>query len=203
VAGKDRRLREKHLLRREILDAARALFIREGYENVSMRKIAEKIDYSPTTIYLHFKDKEDLLFAVCEDTFSGLVQELAAVEKNTKDPLEGLKKGLRAYVDFGLRHPHHYLLALVLPHPQGQDGARYVSPDAMAMKAFAFLPRGIQECIRQKRFRPVDVAAASQSLWAAVHGVTSLLIVHKEFPWVKKDVLVETVIDAAIRYLRV
>jgi AcrR family transcriptional regulator len=202
MAGKERRQRERQLLRQEILDAARALFVREGYENVSMRKIAEKIDYSPTTIYLYFKDKEDLMFAVCEDTFSGLVRELSVVEKaSRKDPVEGLKKGLRAYVDFGLRHPNHYLLSFVIPH-QHSDSARYVSPEAMGMKAFAFLPRGIAECIRQKKFRPVDVQAASQSLWAAVHGITSLLIVHRDFPWARKDVLVDTVINAALRYLK-
>ena len=202
MAGKDRRQREKQMLRQEILDAARSLFAREGYENVSMRKIAEKIDYSPTTIYLHFKDKEELMFAVCEETFNGLVRELAAVEKATKDPVEGLRKGLVAYVDFGLRHPQHYLVSLVIPHEHGHDSSRYVSPEAAGMKAFAFLVRGIQECIRQKKFRAVDVAVASQSLWAAVHGITSLLIVHKDFPWAKKDALVEAVIDAAIRALK-
>ena len=202
MAGKDRRLREKQLLRQEILDAARALFIREGYEHVSMRKIAEKIDYSPTTIYLYFQDKEDLLHAVCEETFAGLVRELAAIEKVAKDPVEGLRKGLRAYVDFGLRHPQHYLLSFVLPHEHGHDSARYVSPEAMGMKAFAFLPRAIQECIRQKKFRAVDVQAASQALWAAVHGVTSLLIVHKDFPWARQYVLVESVIEAGVRHLK-
>lgn len=199
MAGKARRLREKQMLRQEILEAARALFVREGYENVSMRKIAEKIDYSPTTIYLHFKDKEELMFAVCEETFAGLVRELAAVEKAVKNPVEGLRKGLRAYIDFGLRHPNHYLLAFVLPHEHGQDSAKYVSPDATGMKAFAFLVRGIQECIRQKKFRNVDVAVASQSLWAAAHGLTSLLIVHRDFPWAKKEALIEGVVDAAIR----
>jgi AcrR family transcriptional regulator len=202
MPGKDRRARERQMLRQEILDAARALFIREGYDHVSMRKIAEKIDYSPTTIYLYFKNKEELMFAVCEETFAGLVRELTAVEKKAKDPVEGLKKGLRAYVDFGLRHPQHYLLSFVLPHEHGHDSARYVSPEAMGMKAFAFLRRAIQECIRQKKFRAMDVEAASQALWAAMHGVTSLLIVHKDFPWVRRDLLVETVMDSALRHLK-
>ncbi len=199
MASNARRAREKQLLRREILDAARALFIREGYDNVSMRKIAEKIDYSPTTIYLYFKDKQDLLFALCEETFSGLVQELSALEKTSRDPVEGLRKGLKTYVEFGLRHPQHYLLTFVIPHEHGHD----VNAETMGMKAFAFLPRAIQECIEQKKFRRVDAAVASQAIWAAVHGVTSLLIVHKDFPWVKKDLLVEAVIDAALGSLTV
>jgi len=68
----ERRAREKKELRQEILDAARDLFVREGFENVSMRKIAEKIEYSPTTIYLYFQDKADLLDCICEETFEGI-----------------------------------------------------------------------------------------------------------------------------------
>ena len=199
---KARRAREKQLLRQEILDAARALFIREGYENVSMRKIAEKIDYSPTTIYLYFQDKSELLYALCEETFARLVQELKAIENASRDPVENLKEGLRRYVDFGLRHPQHYMLTFMIPHEHAQDKTRYLSRDSMGMRAFAFLPRGIEECIRRKKFRPVDVQAAGQGLWAAIHGVTSLLISHKEFPWVKRDVLVETVIETAVKSLR-
>src|ERR687885_1755275 len=75
----ERRAREKQELRQEILDAARELFIREGFENVSMRKIADKIEYSPTTIYLHFQDKADLLDCICEETLGKLQQRLAAI----------------------------------------------------------------------------------------------------------------------------
>ena len=67
----ERRARAKQLLRGEILDAARELFIKHGYENVSMRKIAEKIEYSPTTIYLYFHDKSEILHTLCEETFAG------------------------------------------------------------------------------------------------------------------------------------
>ncbi len=75
---KERRARQKGLLRQEILDAAREILVREGYDGLSMRKVAEKIDYSPTAIYLHFKDRDDLVFCVCEQLMAGLVRELAA-----------------------------------------------------------------------------------------------------------------------------
>src|SRR5579863_9246935 len=70
----ERRAREKKELRQEILDAARDLFVREGFENVSMRKIAEKIEYSATTIYLYFQDKAELLDCICEETLDRLVR---------------------------------------------------------------------------------------------------------------------------------
>lgn len=76
----ERRAREKKELRQEILDAAREMFVRDGFENVSMRKIAEKIEYSPTTIYLYFQDKADLLDCLCEETFTRLVKKQTILE---------------------------------------------------------------------------------------------------------------------------
>src|SRR5208283_6230223 len=100
---KERKLRQKKFLRQEILDAASDLFGKEGFENVSMRKIAEKIEYSPTTIYLYFKDKADLLDCICEETFARLVRKQNSIDQAIADPIERLKKGLRAYIEFGLK----------------------------------------------------------------------------------------------------
>jgi AcrR family transcriptional regulator len=61
----ERRERQRQSLRKQILDAARELFTELGYEAVSMRRIADKIGYSPTTIYLHFADKEALVRELC------------------------------------------------------------------------------------------------------------------------------------------
>ena len=88
---KERRERQKGLLRQEILDAARDILVREGYEGLSMRKVAERIDYSPTAIYLHFKDRDELVFCVCEELMAGLVQALQEVTEKHPDPLVALK----------------------------------------------------------------------------------------------------------------
>jgi len=105
---KERRARQKKFLRQEILDAASELFVRDGYENVSMRRIADKIEYSPTTIYIYFKDKAELLEQVCKETFARLVQRLTKIMEQPGDPVERLKRGLIAYIQFGLENPHHY-----------------------------------------------------------------------------------------------
>jgi AcrR family transcriptional regulator len=199
---KERRERQRAALRQEILDAARELFVREGFENVSMRRVAEKIEYSPTTIYLHFKDKADLLFCLCEETFAKLVSTFKAIGEDLRDPLDCLKKGLRAYVDFGLRHPNHYKVTFIV-HPEfHEDQERFLHEETMGMKAFNYLRMMVEECVKQKKFRKVDVEMASQALWAAVHGVTSLLIVHPDFPWVQKSKLIDTVIDTMIEGLK-
>ena len=85
----ERRAREKKELRQEILDAARDLFLREGYENVSMRKIAEKIEYSPTTIYLYFQDKADLLDCICEETLGGWCANRMCLNRLSRIPWSG------------------------------------------------------------------------------------------------------------------
>src|SRR5437667_7503849 len=102
---KERRARQKKFLRQEILDAASELFVRDGYENVSMRRIADKIEYSPTTIYIYFKDKAELLEQVCKETFGRLVQRLSKIMEQPGDPVERLKRGLIAYIEFGLANP--------------------------------------------------------------------------------------------------
>src|SRR5262244_3371194 len=97
---KERKLRQKKFLRQEILNAASKLFVKEGYENVSMRRIAEKIEYSPTTIYLYFKDKAELLENVCQETFARLSSHLRRILGQPGDPVGRLKRGLLAYVHF-------------------------------------------------------------------------------------------------------
>src|SRR5262249_13645561 len=117
---KERREREKKMLRQEILDAAREPFSKEGYQKVSMRKVAEKIEYSPTTIYLYFESKADLLFFICEETFAKLLKKLESLKEGCDDPLECLKKGMRAYIEFGLRHPNHYKVTFI-SHPEHHE----------------------------------------------------------------------------------
>lgn len=195
---KERRARQKQNLRQEILDAARDLFVSEGYQNVSMRKIAERIEYSPTTIYLYFKDKAELLNSLCDETFAQMVATFEELQAEGGDPVDCLRKGMRAYVAFGLRYPNHYLLTFMIPIPDKETK----DPEAMGFKAFAFLPMLVGDCVQEGRFRQVDVVAASQALWAAVHGLVALLICHEDFPWVDREQLVEQLIDIQITGLK-
>lgn len=198
-----RKARQKQLLRQEILDAARGIFVKGGYDQLSMRRIADKIDYSPTTIYLHFKDKEDLVFNLCEETFGRLVREL---ELDTdKDPVARLKMGLRRYVDFGLKNPQHYLATFVMPHddrssPEG--ASKYQDEQTMGMRALGVLRSRVEACIAAKKMRRVDVDVATRALWTAIHGVTSLLIVFPSFPWGEREAVITTALEAAVDGLR-
>ena len=195
MSVQERRLREKEELRQEILDAARDLFVKEGYDAVSMRKIAEKIEYSPTTIYLHFKDKEEIFDCLCEETFAKLDKKLQAAQLD--DTIEGLKKGLRAYVDFGLKHPNHYQITFLTPQGHASESSTCRRKDA-GCRSFECLRACVAGLVAKGEIADPDTDKAAQALWCGVHGVTSLLIVHPGFPWVPKNELIEQVIDTMV-----
>src|SRR6202162_3061543 len=191
---KERKLRQKKFLRQEILDAASELFVKEGYENVSMRKIAEKIEYSPTTIYLYFKDKADLLDCICEEPFARLVRKQNAIDQAVADPIERLKKGLRAYIEFGLKYPNHYKVAFMMTE-DFEERLQCERSREMGKKAYIHLRNELGRLAELGLIHVADTEAAGQVLWANIHGLTSLLITHPRFPWLDRNVLIDTLIE--------
>lgn len=203
MGAKTRRERQKETVRQEILDAARELFAKEGYESVSMRKIAEKIDYSPTTIYLYFEDKADLLFHICEETFAKLLKLDQKVLAEKTDPITKLKKIGRAYIDFGLKHPYHYQVTFMMPHEDKQKmSPEEYQKEGLGLKAFGLVRASVEECIKKGLLREINADVASQALWAGVHGITSLLIAKSLFPWVDKDKTIDLLIDSVVDGLK-
>jgi AcrR family transcriptional regulator len=182
---KERRERERSETRDKILDAARELFVTEGYEGVSMRKVAEKIEYSPTAIYVHFADKSELFHELCRRDFARL-QEVMASEM-PMDPIDRLRQIGRNYLRFGERFPNHYVFMFMTPHPahelDDEDREIVGNPE---VDAYAFLKWAVQEAINAGCFREEvkDAELVSQTLWASVHGVISLNIAKGKDPWV-------------------
>jgi AcrR family transcriptional regulator len=105
----ERKSRQKHALRERILDAARRIVMREGFAALSMRKIADAIEYSPATLYLHFASRDEIAHALCEEGFAQLLQTFEPLAV-IADPAERLKAFGRAYVAFGVAHPQTYRL---------------------------------------------------------------------------------------------
>lgn len=188
-----RRQHSKAQLKRQILDAAREIFVRDGYESFSMRKLARRIEYSPGSIYLHFRNKEELFESLVEESFDRLLKALNRLKNGhaQEDPVTTLKKGLQAYIDFGLRNPNDYRFAFLLRRPL-QRRPYKVHP------AFHVMRYLVGRCVEEKRFRAVDVETASQAIWAAIHGITSLLIQRPTFPWVARKPLIHQVINNAV-----
>jgi len=107
MSSLSRRHEHKEEFRREILDVARKIFVAQGYENFSMRKLAEKIGYSPGSVYLYFDGKKELFHCLVEESFAHLLDTLHGLQNGQErsDPVEELKQGLWGYVEFGLRNP--------------------------------------------------------------------------------------------------
>jgi AcrR family transcriptional regulator len=197
----ERREREREEVRRKILEAARELFTTEGYERVTMRRIAEAIEYSPTTIYNHFEDKSALVDALCEEDFSRLLRSMGEAELPA-DPLARIQQLGRAYARFGLENPNHYRYMFMTPFERkaGPDHEPSTSGEA----AFGLLHDAVRDAVRGGRFVPVEPLAAAQVLWASLHGVVALLITYRpeKFPHgAAAPDLVERVMENGIRGL--
>jgi len=183
---KERRERERSETRDKILDAARELFLTEGYEGVSMRRVAEKIEYSPTAIYVHFADKNELFRELCHQDYARLAEVFQSSVMST-DPIERLKQIGMIYIDFGLHNPNHYKFMFMTPHPahemDEEDCETRGNPE---QDAYAFLKRAVGQAIDAGRFREDlrDAEVISETLWAAVHGVISLEIAKGRDAWV-------------------
>lgn len=199
---KERRERNKENLRQEILDAAREMFATEGYQNVSMRKIADKIEYSPTTIYLYFKDKNELLNQVCDETFAELGGRISAIMLKEANPMVSLREGMREYINFGLENPKHYQAVFVSPIFEGTEPEDYTFEGSMGERTFSYLKTSVNACIENGDIKNGDVDLLSQTLWCGMHGVVSLLNHHKDFPFVDKNKLVSSILDAMINGLK-
>ncbi|MBS1853706.1 MAG: TetR/AcrR family transcriptional regulator [Acidobacteria bacterium] len=203
---KERRAREKSETRDKILDAARELFLSEGYEGVSMRKVAEKIEYSPTAIYVHFDDKEDLFHELVYQDFAKLA-ELFQSAAMPGDPVERLREIGRRYIEFGRQFPNHYKLMFMTPHPPTElderDQEVKGNPES---DAYEFLRLTVQQGLTQGAFRAElsDADLISQTLWAGVHGVISLQIAKCNDGWVDWRPMPErseTMLDVMLRGL--
>lgn len=203
MSASKRRQQHRDQLRADILDAARQIFVEDGYEGFSMRKLAERIEYSTATIYLHFNGKRELFDCLVKESFASLLESGPRPEDSqSEDPVEQVKQGMRRYVNFGLTHPDHYRLAFLMPSPSPAPEMPR-QPNA----AFQGLVGRVRRCVETNRFQlaPNDAAdpeaavqLIAQSLWAAAHGVTSLLLQRPEFPWVERDRLILRVIDSAV-----
>jgi AcrR family transcriptional regulator len=182
----------KSAVQSEILKAARELFVHEGYEAFSLRALARRIGYSPAAIYKHFKGKREIFERLAEESFAALAEASAKIgDTGAQDPVDRLTRGMTAYVDFGLKNPDHYRFAFLLQRPAG-------SRPAKTRGSYESLRNRVLACIDAGSFGSGDCELMAQSLWAAAHGITSLLIQKPTFLWVARRKLINQVIDSAI-----
>jgi AcrR family transcriptional regulator len=205
--GTRKRRGEGHTRRDEILIAAKELFLREGYEATTIRRIADVVGVSAPALYLYFRDKDAIMLALCDQTFASLIEVMEAMEQQPLSPLDRLRRCGAAYIRFALEHPREYWLTFMsgnTPEEVKKRGHRpdTIDPDSPGSKgavAFAKL-MGIFRDIENSGFHlnyPVETAA--ELVWMSLHGLVAALINNPEFPWTKRDLLIDGMLDMAVR----
>lgn len=167
----ERKERDKQEMRDRIVEAAAEVFAVEGYEKTSIRNIAERIEYSPGTIYLYFKDKNEVLFAIHKVGFEILREQMIPLQV-IANPLERLKAIGEVYVRFSMEHPQHYNLMFVLMAPM--EVLEEHKPWHSGKEAFAFLENTIQDCLDQGLIRTTSAKDYAFYSWSFLHGLVML-----------------------------
>lgn len=197
-----RRERQKAETRQRILDAARELFVVDGVEATTMRAIAARIEYTPTAIYHHFKDKDALLEELCLVDFLSLASAMNRIGR-IEDPIERLRRMGMAYADFAIENQSQYRFMFMTVRRQAGEKALHTKGDP-EQDAYAFLVTSMAEGISQGRFRPelVDAEELAQTFWGGLHGVMALWMTYRADTWIEwkePRETIRTMIDILLR----
>ena len=170
---KERKDRQKTEMRDAILSAALKLFSDDGYDNVTMRKIADEIEYSVGTIYLYYKDRDEIFFELHKLGFEEFYKRQLAVQ-GVKDPLQRLTDHGLAYIQFAIDQPLYYDLMFISRIP-----ARTINKQhewISGSRTYDMLKLNISQAKDAGHFKNVEVEVAAFSLWSFVHGISSLFV---------------------------
>lgn len=171
----ERRIRERLDTRQSILATARELFLLKGFEATTIRNIAEKIEYSPSTIYQHFKDKNEIFYTLHTESFLELVKQMKRSELH-ENPLEQLIALGKIYIQFAEDNPELYDLMFIMEAPIDflnlLDETQWIE----GKTAFDYLKSVISACIDKGLIKETDVDSLAYLIWSTVHGMVTLSI---------------------------
>lgn len=190
----ERKERDKREMEKLILDSAMQLFVDEGYKNVTIRKLAEKIEYSPATIYLYFKDKDEILFTLQRMAFEKFHKFQAGIQL-IQDPIERLTEHGKTYVQFALENREYYELMFLMDSPMNQN---HLNDYKAEIDSYQLLKDNLKSCMDAGLLKQMDIEVAAFSMWSYVHGIASIII--------KRGFLIpeefrEYLIDGALNFL--
>ncbi len=170
----ERKERHKEELKNDILIAAKELFVERGYDATSIRNIAEKIEYSPATVYLYYKDKHEIMHALHSEGFKILISYLAPLLA-VADPFDRLKAMGREYIKFALENPDMYNLIFVLSDPLKHVENCFEEWDE-GDRAFDVLHKTVVECQAKGHFGGFEGYGLAFMIWSTMHGLCALRI---------------------------
>jgi AcrR family transcriptional regulator len=196
-----------HERRREILSAAKQLFLSEGYETVTTRQLAERVGLSQTGLYVYFKNKEEILEELRQSTFERLAKRLDDIVAERARGTAMLKRMLHGYIAFALANADEYQLTFMvthasLKHHEEKNLDRPAEEQPVALQVFLTFRNQVAKLIADGNLRPADATVTTQMLWGALHGLATLLITHPTFPWADHRHLIDTLVDTLVRGLK-
>jgi AcrR family transcriptional regulator len=160
--------------RHEILAAAKRLFVEEGYNATTIRRIAARVGISSTALYVYFRDKDAILREICNETFAALIEKLDAVRRDCPDPLKALEEALGGYIRFGLNHPNEYELTFIAqPRKKYQE---VESGEDLGMQAFQRFYECVNAVVQSGVTYESNAERLTKQLWAGGHGLVALLL---------------------------
>jgi AcrR family transcriptional regulator len=190
-----------HLRRAEILDAAERIFVAEGYEGATIRKIADDVGVSSTALYMHFPDKACILHEIVVGTLSQLLTQNSEIAARPLDPVVRTRMMLDAYMRWGLAHPNAYQLVYCSRGPVSTDPTPERTAD-LSRQCYEAFSGVVREVAASGRLRTGTADSAAQALWMACHGVVALLISRPSFEWVaERDELLQVTLDSMLHGL--
>ena len=184
-------------LREEIIDVSKELLLKDGFNKISMRKIAKRVNVTATSIYLHFKNKDDLLLALIEESIQNLNKALMKAMNSSLDPIQQLEKLAEAYIQYALENPQEYEI-IYMVRPEAMP--KYPKVKFQEVRQTYELLSGIIQDGKEKELFDVDNPLISAyTLWAQIHGVVTVVLNKRLDTRIPRDSFLDQAIDHIIQ----
>jgi AcrR family transcriptional regulator len=192
-----------HLRRAEILHAAERIFVQDGYQGATIRKIADEVGVSSTALYMHFKDKDEILQEICEGAVAALLASNTEISGRPIDAVLRVRQMLDAYMRFGLDNPNTYLLAFGSAARGSEPGGRYPTVADLGARCYELWKGAVAAIAAEGRLRTGTVDSAAQALWMACHGLVMLRVTRSTVEWAPDEELMSVMLDGLFHGLTV
>ena len=185
-----------HLRRAEILQAAERIFVADGYEGATIRKIADEVGVSSTALYMHFRDKDEILLEICTDAIQSLLDINTEISAQPIDAVSRVRLMLEAYVRFGLSHPNAYRLVFC-DTPLATVEKRDITGE-IGTQCFDRFSGVVREIAAEGRLRTGEPTTVAQTLWVACHGMAAMMITRPSFDWAEPEEFMRVMIEGLL-----
>ena len=184
-----------HLRRAEILEAAEGIFVADGYEGATIRKIADEVGVSSTALYMYFQDKSQIMLEICVHALEELYHKLEAISAEQRDPLAKLRGILEVMMRFGFEQPTAYqLLYCVAPKDINERRNEVIAP--LSRSCFLRAQQAVEEAQAAGQLRQdMEPKAMTEAVIASCHGLIGMRLANPYAPWGDPQLMTKVLLD--------